>query len=226
MARETSQTQTLRNKGPLFPPLLPVGRQESVLKAPKRGQFRASIRVTHCTLRTVCPRTDGIAAKLLWCGISSEALGRNLPPSHPPSTRQKYDQKPGKCIRRKIKGPTPTGIGATGLRGSERFQGLRGGLWEDPLYRRISHRMHLSEGSRHPLRAPLRVPLSSQSSRSCCPLSCHPLKLLQRVRNTKCSAKKRRRSTLVSHTILTQMMADEFTVRSQFLPYRNRIFEN
>ena len=29
-----------------FPPLLPVGNQESVLKVPKRGQFHAAIRVT------------------------------------------------------------------------------------------------------------------------------------------------------------------------------------
>ena len=44
---------------------------------------------------------------------------------------------------------------------------------------RISHRMQLSEVSRHPLGAPLRVPFSSQSCRSCCPYSCCPLKLLQ-----------------------------------------------
>ena len=45
-ACETSKTDTLRNKGPFFPPLLPVGSQELVLKVRERGQFR--------TLQFVC----------------------------------------------------------------------------------------------------------------------------------------------------------------------------
>ena len=44
-ACETSKTQTLRNKGPVFSPTSPVGSQESVLKLPKRGQFHATVRV-------------------------------------------------------------------------------------------------------------------------------------------------------------------------------------
>ena len=47
MAPETSKTKTLQSKGPwLFFPLIPVGRQESLLKVPERGQFHAAIRVT------------------------------------------------------------------------------------------------------------------------------------------------------------------------------------
>ena len=64
-------------------PLLLVGSKELVLKVPKRGQFHGAIRVTSFTLRFVCPScirdTDGIAAKLLRCGIASEALRRNMP---------------------------------------------------------------------------------------------------------------------------------------------------
>ena len=77
-ARETSKTQTLRNTGPFFPPLLLVGSKELVLKVPKQGQFHAAKK----TLRFVCPSctrdTDGIAAKLFG-GIASEALRRNMP---------------------------------------------------------------------------------------------------------------------------------------------------
>ena len=69
---------------------------------------------------------------------------------------------------------------ATGLRGSERFWGFWGwGVLWDPFSWRNSHRMHLSEVYRHPLRDPLRVPFSSQSCGPCCPHSCCPLKLLQ-----------------------------------------------
>ena len=42
-AIQMSKTQTLRNKGPFFPPLPPVGSRESVLKMPTRGQFHAAI---------------------------------------------------------------------------------------------------------------------------------------------------------------------------------------
>ena len=50
-ARETSKIKTRRNKGPLFPPLLPVGGQESVLKVPKRVPFHAAVRVTTNAIR-------------------------------------------------------------------------------------------------------------------------------------------------------------------------------
>ena len=71
--------------------------------------------------------------------------------------------------------------GATGLRGSEKSEGvservsesLAGDLREDPLCQKTGHRMHLSEVSGHslrdPLRATLRVPSSSQSCGSRCP---------------------------------------------------------
>ena len=53
------------------------------------------------------------------------------------------------------------------LRGSERPSG---DLWEDPLVlENWSQECHLSEVSGHPLRAPLRVPFSSQSCGFCCP---------------------------------------------------------
>ena len=80
-----------------------------------------------------------------------------------------------------------TGIGATGLRGSEWFWGLEGVSDSDsvrghpgtsertPWDWRTGHRMYLSEVSGHPHRAPLRVTFSSQSCGSCC-----PLKLLQK----------------------------------------------
>ena len=69
----------------VFPPLLLVGSQESVLKVPKRGQFHAAIRVKpkccdSCAQGPRCAReTDGIAAKLLRCGIASEVLRRSMP---------------------------------------------------------------------------------------------------------------------------------------------------
>ena len=69
---------------PIFlPPLLLVGSKELFMKVPKP---RA---ISHCDscdkkmLRFVCPSctrdTGGIAAKLLRCGIASEALRRNMP---------------------------------------------------------------------------------------------------------------------------------------------------
>ena len=75
-ACEMPKTQTLQTKGCFLPPLLPVDSQESVLE-----YFHAPIRVT--MKRCACPRctriTDGIAAKLLRCGIASEALRQNMP---------------------------------------------------------------------------------------------------------------------------------------------------
>ena len=65
-----------------LPPLLLVGSKELVLKAPKQGQFHAANICDNLTPRFVCPRStrerDGIAAKLLRCGITSEALRRNI----------------------------------------------------------------------------------------------------------------------------------------------------
>ena len=79
----TQNTQPLRNKGPSSPPLLPVGRQESVLKVPKERGISRCDSCDNATLQFVCTRctreTDGIAAKLLRCGIASEALRQNMP---------------------------------------------------------------------------------------------------------------------------------------------------
>ena len=53
-----------------LPTILPVGRQESVLKVPKRGQFHGadSCDTETFMLQFVCPRstreTDGIAVKV------------------------------------------------------------------------------------------------------------------------------------------------------------------
>ena len=69
----------------------------------------------------------------------------------------------------KVKVKGATGIGAKGLRGSERS--LRGRLWDG-----------LREDPRRALRglrAPLRVRFSSQSCGPCCPESCCPLNILQ-----------------------------------------------
>ena len=70
-------------KARFFPPLLPVGSQELVLKVPQRGQFHRCDSCDNKTPRFFWPRstreTDGIAAKLLRCGIASEALRRNMP---------------------------------------------------------------------------------------------------------------------------------------------------
>ena len=57
-----------------LPPLLLVGSKELVLKVPQRWQFDAAIRV-----RKEPREREGIAAKLLRCGIASEALRRNMP---------------------------------------------------------------------------------------------------------------------------------------------------
>ena len=66
-----------------LPPLLLVGSKELVLKVPKRGQLSHCDSCDKKTLRFVCPSctrdTDGIAAKLLRCGIASEAQRRNMP---------------------------------------------------------------------------------------------------------------------------------------------------
>ena len=89
-ARETSKTQTLRNKGSFFPPLLLVGSQESVFKAPNRGQCHAAIRVTtkRCDSCAQGPRstreTDGIAAKLL---LGAESLVKRYGPSAKHATK-------------------------------------------------------------------------------------------------------------------------------------------
>ena len=85
-------------------------------------------------------------------------------------------------------------VGATGLIGSERFwefwglwEGLWGGLWEglwehllgdlweDHLYWRTRHRLHLSEVPRHPLRDPLRAPVFLSELRALFPLIVLPL---------------------------------------------------
>ena len=77
-ARETSKAQTLRNTGPsFFVAILHVGSQESVLEVPTRGQLHAAIRVTR--KRCDSCAQDGIAAKLLRCGIASDVLRRNMP---------------------------------------------------------------------------------------------------------------------------------------------------
>ena len=86
-ACETPKTQTLRNKGPFLPHFSSpfFDSQESVFKAPKRGQFHAAIRVTTNSerLRCVCLKcaqeTDGIATTIVQCGIASETLQRNMP---------------------------------------------------------------------------------------------------------------------------------------------------
>ena len=79
--RDVKKHKPHSTKAAFFPPLLPVGSQESVLKVPKRGQFHAAIRVqTNVAIRVhkVTRETDGIAAKLLRCGIASEGRKRNL----------------------------------------------------------------------------------------------------------------------------------------------------
>ena len=80
---------------PVFlPPLLLVGSKESVLKVPKRGQFHAAIRLTiwRCD-SCVQGAQDSIVAKLLWCGIASEALRRNMPLSLGEGSENRNSQK-------------------------------------------------------------------------------------------------------------------------------------
>ena len=69
------KNQNLANQKPVFlSPLRPFGSQASVLKVPKRGKFRAAIRVTpkRCDscAQVLYRETDGIAAKLLQCGVA------------------------------------------------------------------------------------------------------------------------------------------------------------
>ena len=82
-APEASTTQTVRNTGPSFfsPFSLLVVRNWS-WKCQSEGNFTLRFAWQE-TLRFMCPSctrdTDGIAAKLLRCGIASEALRRNMP---------------------------------------------------------------------------------------------------------------------------------------------------
>ena len=83
MACETSKTQTLWNAGPFFFPRF------SLLVVRNWSWKCLNEAISRCdscdkkTLRFVCPSctrdTDGIAAKLLRCGIASEVLRRNMP---------------------------------------------------------------------------------------------------------------------------------------------------
>ena len=77
--RNVKNTNIAKHRPIFLPPLLLVSSKELVLKVPKRGQFDSCDKKT---LRFVCPSctrdTDGIAAKLLRCGIASEALRRNM----------------------------------------------------------------------------------------------------------------------------------------------------
>ena len=76
------KTQTLRNKGPFFSPTSPcwsgIGLESALMRAISSCDL-----CDNKTMQVVCSRrtreTDGIAAKLLQCGITSEALQRNLP---------------------------------------------------------------------------------------------------------------------------------------------------
>ena len=83
MARETSKSLSLRVTGPFFPPhlCLLVVRNRS-WKCLDEGNFTLRS-VWQRNVRFVFPRCtremDGIAAKLLRCGIASEALRRNMP---------------------------------------------------------------------------------------------------------------------------------------------------
>ena len=70
--RNVKNTKPAKPKARIFPTLLPVCGQESVLKVPKQRQFIAAI---SCGTR----ETDGIVAKLLRCRSAGEALRRNMP---------------------------------------------------------------------------------------------------------------------------------------------------
>ena len=81
--RNVKNTNIAKHRPSFLPPLLLVGSKELVLKVPKRGQFHSAIRVTRkcCVCPSYTRDTDGIAAKLLRCGIASEVLRRNMPQS-------------------------------------------------------------------------------------------------------------------------------------------------
>ena len=86
-ARETSKTETLRNKALFFffSPFSLLDSQESALKVPKRDSVHVhtAIRVTPKCYDSCAQgafwETDDIAGKLLRCRIASEALRRNMP---------------------------------------------------------------------------------------------------------------------------------------------------
>ena len=83
-ARRNVKNTNIAKHRPIFlPPILLVGSEDLVLKVPKRGQFHAAIRVTRkrcdSCAQVALLAPDGIAAKLLRCGIASEALRRNMP---------------------------------------------------------------------------------------------------------------------------------------------------
>ena len=81
--RNVKNTNIAKHRSIFLHPLLLVGSKELVLKVPKRGQFHAAIRVTRkrcdSCARVAQGTQTGIAAKLLRCGIASEALRRNMP---------------------------------------------------------------------------------------------------------------------------------------------------
>ena len=81
--RNVKNTNLAKHRPAFIPPLLLVGSKESVLRVPKRGQISSCDSCDNLTLRFVWPRStterDSIAAKLLRCGIASEALRRNMP---------------------------------------------------------------------------------------------------------------------------------------------------
>ena len=81
--RNVKNTNIAKHRPIFLPPLLLVGSKDLVLIVPKRGAISRCDSCDKKTLRFVCPSctrdTDGIAAKLLRCGIASEALRRNMP---------------------------------------------------------------------------------------------------------------------------------------------------
>ena len=83
-------------QGRLFFAILLVGSKESVLKVPKTQAISRCDSCDKKTLRFVCPSctrdTDGIAAKLLRCGIASEALRRNMPLSMADSAARSFGE--------------------------------------------------------------------------------------------------------------------------------------
>ena len=81
--RNVKNTNIAKHRPIFLPPLLLVGSKELVLKVPKTSAISRCDSRDKKTLRFVCPSctrdTDSIAAKLLRCGIASEALWRNMP---------------------------------------------------------------------------------------------------------------------------------------------------
>ena len=105
--RNVKNTNPCETKVRFFAPLLPVGSHKSVLKVPKQGQSHAVIRGTpkrcdSCVHRKSTRATDGITAKLLQCGIASEALRRNMPLRSQTSWESMLDVSQAKGLQGKI----------------------------------------------------------------------------------------------------------------------------